>query len=146
MLVVFPCRCGRGGREGSQHCQGETGGCWAFSVQALQSPAQAIPAEDLLRTAPWLHSLLSFALLFLLVAAWSYNVWLSWHFSSSLCKRSQASAFLYLAITAVVRNTLTEKPVLIFHVSQLHIPARKIFQLRPGCRRWVYLCFVSFFL
>lgn len=55
----------------------------------------------------------------------------------------QASAFLHLKFIAVVHNTLSEKPVLNFHMSGLHVPAGKIFQLRPGCRRWVYLCFVD---
>lgn len=48
---------------------------------------------------------------------------------------AEPSAFLYIVITAVVHNALMEKPVLIFYMSELHIPARKLLQLRPGCRR-----------
>lgn len=98
----------------------------SFSAPVLQShqSKQSLPKSGC-RTVPWLHSLLGFAFLFLLVVAWSYNMGLSWCFSSSLCKRSQGSMFLYVAISAVVRNTLTEKPILIFCMSKLHISARK---------------------
>jgi len=121
--------CGREEGEGDRAARERQEGaalsqCKSFEVQ---------PKQSLLKTSyravPWLCNLLGFALLFLLVAKQLYNAWLSWHFLSSLCKRSRASAFLHLAITAVVHNALTEKPVLIFHVSELHNAARKIFRL-----------------
>lgn len=108
----------------------ETGGCRAFSwCKSFKVQCKPFLLKTVCRTILWLCSLLSFALLFLLVAAWSYNPWLFWPFLSSLRKHGQASTFLYLEITAVVCNALAEKPVLIFHVSELHIPTEKYFIL-----------------
>lgn len=91
----------------------------SFSVRVLQSPTQALPAEDCLQDHPLDPLPLGLCSSLLPCCSAVCNIavcsaWLSWRFSSSIHKHDQVSVSLYLAITAGVHNTLTEKPKLFF--------------------------------